>query len=45
MPHNYNPTREGAVADALKVGTDLDCGTYYPMHLPAPYRSLRRERH
>lgn len=37
MPHNYSPTREGAVADALKAGTDLDCGTYYPMHLPVAY--------
>jgi xylan 1,4-beta-xylosidase len=37
MPHNYSHTREGAVADALKAGTDLDCGTYYPMHLPAAY--------
>ena len=25
MPHDYAPTREQAVADALIAGTDLDC--------------------
>jgi beta-D-xylosidase 4 len=37
LPHGYTSTREEAVADALKAGTDLDCGTYYPLHLPSAY--------
>ncbi|ORY59062.1 beta-glucosidase [Pseudomassariella vexata] len=37
MPHNYSPTREGAVADSLIAGTDLNCGTYYQLHLPSAY--------
>ncbi|KAH6648906.1 beta-glucosidase [Truncatella angustata] len=37
MPHDYSPTREGAAADSLNAGTDLDCGTYYQTHLPAAY--------
>lgn len=37
MPHDYTSTREEAVADALKAGTDLNCGTYYPLHLPSAY--------
>lgn len=37
LPHGYASTREEAVADALKAGTDLDCGTYYPLHLPSAY--------
>ncbi|KAK6072998.1 glycoside hydrolase family 3 protein [Seiridium cupressi] len=37
MPHNYSPTREGAAADSLVAGTDLNCGTYYQLHLPAAY--------
>jgi xylan 1,4-beta-xylosidase len=37
LPHNYSLTREGAAADSLIAGTDLNCGTYYPMHLPAAY--------
>ena len=37
MPHDYTSTREQAVADALLAGTDLNCGTYYPTHLPAAY--------
>lgn len=36
-PHDYTDTREEAVADALLAGTDLDCGTYFPSHLPAAY--------
>lgn len=36
-PHNYTSTKEQAVAAALKAGTDLDCGTYYPSHLPGAY--------
>lgn len=37
LPHNYTQTREEAVAAALIAGTDIDCGTYYPHHLPAAY--------
>jgi len=37
-PHNHSDTRAGAAADALKAGTDLDCGTYYALHLPEGYR-------
>ncbi|EXJ61609.1 hypothetical protein A1O7_02037 [Cladophialophora yegresii CBS 114405] len=37
MPHDYTATREEAVADALKAGTDLNCGTYYQTHLPVAY--------
>lgn len=37
MPHDYTSTREEAVAAALNAGTDIDCGTYYPHHLPAAY--------
>lgn len=36
-PHNYASTREQAVADSLIAGTDLNCGTYYPTHLPTAY--------
>ncbi|KAG6919305.1 hypothetical protein DXG01_007438 [Tephrocybe rancida] len=32
--HNFTNTYAEAVADALKTGTDIDCGTVYPMHLP-----------
>ena len=34
MPHNWKPTREETVASTLTAGTDLDCGTYYKLHLP-----------
>lgn len=37
MPHYYASTREEAVADALKAGTGLDYGPYYPLHLPSAY--------
>ncbi|KAI1635404.1 beta-glucosidase [Biscogniauxia mediterranea] len=37
MPHNYRATREEAVASSLLAGTDLDCGTYYQVHLPGAY--------
>jgi len=37
MPHDYTTTREETVAAALNAGTDIDCGTYYPHHLPAAY--------
>ncbi|KAG6865725.1 hypothetical protein C0991_012371 [Blastosporella zonata] len=32
--HNYTSTYAEAVADALKAGTDVDCGTTYSTHLP-----------
>ncbi|KAI1107968.1 glycoside hydrolase family 3 protein [Jackrogersella minutella] len=37
MPHDYTDTREESVASSLLAGTDLDCGTYYEIHLPAAY--------
>lgn len=36
-PHYYTSTREEAVADALVAGTDVDCGTYFPSHLPGAF--------
>ena len=35
LPHEYAKTREQAAADALNAGVDVNCGTYYPHHLPA----------
>lgn len=35
-PHNY-ATPQKAVADALKAGTDLDCGSFYVEWLPTAY--------
>lgn len=35
-PHNY-ATPQQAVADALKAGTDLDCGNFYGEWLPIAY--------
>lgn len=32
--HNYTSTYAEAVAEALKAGTDIDCGTTYAVHLP-----------
>ncbi|KAM0421336.1 hypothetical protein ACHAPT_010867 [Fusarium lateritium] len=32
-PHEYTATREEAVAAALNVGTDIDCGEYFPEYL------------
>ncbi|TFK43326.1 glycoside hydrolase family 3 protein [Crucibulum laeve] len=32
--HNFTSTYAEAVADALKAGTDVDCGTAYSLHLP-----------
>lgn len=32
--HHYTSTFPQAVADALKAGTDVDCGTAYADHLP-----------
>ncbi|KAF2087560.1 glycoside hydrolase family 3 protein [Saccharata proteae CBS 121410] len=37
LPHEWAPTREQAVADALNAGTDINCGTYYQDHLPAAF--------
>lgn len=37
LPHAYKPTREEAVASQLAAGTDMDCGTYYGLHLPDAY--------
>ncbi|KAI1336942.1 glycoside hydrolase family 3 protein [Xylariaceae sp. FL0016] len=37
MPHNYRDTREAAAASSLLAGTDLNCGTYFQLHLPAAY--------
>ncbi|OAX36323.1 glycoside hydrolase family 3 protein [Rhizopogon vinicolor AM-OR11-026] len=36
-PHNYTTTPQQAAADALKAGTDLDCGTFYADWLPIAY--------
>ncbi|KAH7911484.1 glycoside hydrolase family 3 protein [Hygrophoropsis aurantiaca] len=36
-PHNYTATPQQAVADALKAGTDIDCGTFYSEWLPTAY--------
>ncbi|KAG6896618.1 hypothetical protein C0992_007086 [Termitomyces sp. T32_za158] len=32
--HNYTSTYAEAVAEALKAGTDVDCGITYAVHLP-----------
>jgi beta-D-xylosidase 4 len=37
LPHEWSPTREGAVADSLNAGTDIDCGTYMQSHLPKAF--------
>lgn len=37
LPHQYKSTREAAAASALVAGTDLDCGTYYDLHLPGAF--------
>ena len=34
LPHQYASTREQAAADALNAGVDVNCGTYFPHHLP-----------
>ncbi|KAI1659770.1 glycoside hydrolase family 3 protein [Daldinia decipiens] len=36
-PHNWRDTREASAASSLLAGTDLNCGTYYQIHLPAAY--------
>lgn len=38
LPHGYSATREQAAADALIAGTDVNCGTYSPNHLPAAFQ-------
>ncbi|KAG6843961.1 hypothetical protein H0H87_011383 [Tephrocybe sp. NHM501043] len=35
--HHFTSTYAEAVADALKAGTDIDCGTAYSSHLPDAY--------
>ncbi|KAF1973674.1 putative xylan 1,4-beta-Xylosidase [Bimuria novae-zelandiae CBS 107.79] len=37
LPHEWSATREQAAADALIAGTDVNCGTYMPNHLPAAF--------
>ncbi|KAF2179690.1 glycoside hydrolase family 3 protein [Zopfia rhizophila CBS 207.26] len=37
LPHQWSSTREQAAADSLLAGTDVDCGTYMPNHLPAAF--------
>ncbi|KAF2874785.1 glycoside hydrolase superfamily [Massariosphaeria phaeospora] len=37
LPHEWASTREQAVADSLIAGTDIDCGTYMPSHLPGAF--------
>jgi beta-D-xylosidase 4 len=37
LPHQWSSTREGAAADSLNAGTDLDCGTYMQEHLPGAF--------
>lgn len=32
--HNFTSTAAQAAADALKAGTDVDCGSAYALHLP-----------
>lgn len=34
---HYADTREQVVADAIKAGTDLNCGTYYQNFLPSAF--------
>ncbi|RAR06491.1 glycoside hydrolase family 3 protein [Stemphylium lycopersici] len=38
LPHQWSSSREGAAADSLNAGTDLDCGTYMQEHLPAAFQ-------
>lgn len=37
LPHGYRDTREASAASSLLAGTDLNCGTYYNLHLPRAY--------
>ncbi|KAI1383411.1 glycoside hydrolase family 3 protein [Hypoxylon trugodes] len=36
-PHDWRDTREASAASSLLAGTDLNCGTYYQVHLPTAY--------
>lgn len=38
LPHQWSSSREGAAADSLNAGTDLDCGTYMQVHLPGAFK-------
>ncbi|TVY82099.1 putative exo-1,4-beta-xylosidase xlnD [Lachnellula suecica] len=35
--HNYTSTPEQTAADALKAGTDTDCGIFFPTYLPRAF--------
>lgn len=37
LPHQWSDSREGAAADSLNAGTDLDCGTTMQLHLPGAF--------
>jgi beta-D-xylosidase 4 len=37
LPHQWGSIREEAAAFSLVAGTDLNCGTYMPNHLPRAY--------
>lgn len=37
LPHQWSATREQAAADSLNAGTDVNCGTYMPNHLPTAF--------
>jgi len=37
LPHQWSDTREGAAADSLVAGTDLDCGVFMQSHLPSAF--------
>ncbi|OTB06006.1 glycoside hydrolase family 3 protein [Hypoxylon sp. CI-4A] len=37
LPHEWRDTREASAASSLLAGTDLNCGTYYQIHLPTAY--------
>jgi beta-D-xylosidase 4 len=37
LPHQWSNSREGAAADSLNAGTDLDCGTTMQLHLPGAF--------
>ncbi|KAF2467470.1 glycoside hydrolase [Lindgomyces ingoldianus] len=37
LPHQWASSREEAAADALIAGTDINCGTYMPNHLPGAF--------
>jgi beta-D-xylosidase 4 len=44
LPHQWSDSREGAAADSLNAGTDLDCGTTMQSHLPDAFtRGLTNE--